>query len=61
MDKIKVGIPRSVFYYYYGNLWQKILKQMNLEVIISPITNKQIMELGANYANDEMCLSMKNY
>ena len=61
MDKIKVGIPRSVFYYYYGNLWQKILKQMNLEVIISPITNKQIMELGTNYANDEMCLSMKNY
>lgn len=61
MDKIKIGIPRSIFYYYYGSLWKKILKQMNCEVIISPITNKQIMELGMKYANDEMCVSMKNY
>lgn len=61
MDKIKIGIPRSIFYYYYGSLWQKILKQMNCEIIISPITNKQIMELGMKYANDEMCVSMKNY
>lgn len=61
MDKIKVGLPRSIFYYYYGSLWQKILKQMNCEIIVSPITNKQIMELGAKYANDEMCVSMKNY
>ena len=61
MDKIKVGLPRSIFYYYYGSLWQKILKQMNCEIVVSPITNKQIMELGAKYANDEMCVSMKNY
>ena len=61
MDKVKIGIPRSMYYYYYGQLWQRFLKEMNCEVIISPITNKQIMELGMKYANDEMCVSMKNY
>ena len=34
---------------------------MNCEIVLSPVTNKEIMELGTKYANDEMCLSMKNY
>jgi len=61
MDKIKIGIPRSIFFYYYGSLWQKLFKKMNCEIVLSPVTNKEIMELGTKYANDEMCLSMKNY
>ena len=61
MDKIKVGIPRSIFYYYYGSMWQRILNKLNCEVVLSPITNKEIMELGLKYSTDEMCLSMKNY
>ncbi len=61
MDKVKIGIPRSMYYYYYGNLWQQFLKALDCEVVVSPITNKQIMELGMKYANDEMCVSMKNY
>lgn len=61
MGKIKIGIPRSIFYYYYGTLWEKFFKKMNLEIVISPITNKNIMENGMKYANDEMCVSMKNY
>lgn len=61
MDKVKIGIPRSMYYYYYGDLWQQFLKALDCEVVVSPITNKQIMELGMKYANDEMCVSMKNY
>lgn len=61
MGKIKIGIPRSLYYYYYGQLWNQIFKKLGFDIIISPKTNKEIMDLGLKYAYDEMCLSLKNY
>lgn len=61
MDKIKIGIPRSIYYYYYGDLWVKFFEKLNCEVIVSPKTNRMIMENGIRCATDEMCLSMKNF
>lgn len=61
MNKIKVGIPRSMYYYYYGNLFKNFFENLDCEVIISPPTNKEIMDNGIKYAYDEMCLSLKNY
>lgn len=61
MDKIKIGIPRSMYYYYYGKLWKRLFNQLGFEVILSPKTNKHIMDLGIKYSYDEMCLSLKNY
>ncbi len=58
---MKIGIPRSLFYYYYGDVWKDYLDYLNVEYIISPLTNKEIMEKGEKIANDEMCLSLKNY
>lgn len=60
MDKITIGIPRSMHYYYYGEVWNNFFQKLNCKVIISPKTNLEIMEKGIKYANDEMCLSMKN-
>ena len=57
----KVGIPRSLFYYYYGDIWKSFLSSLKIPYIISPKTNKEIMERGIKKAGDEMCLSMKNY
>lgn len=61
MDKIKIGIPRSLYYYYFGYLYINFFKYLDCEVIVSPKTNKEIMSLGIKYSNDEMCLSLKNY
>lgn len=58
---MKIGIPRSLFYYYYGDIWKDYLDYLNIKYIISPLTNKEIMENGEAIANDEMCLSLKNY
>ncbi len=58
---MKIGIPRGLFYYYYGDLWQYFMKKLNINYIISPETNKEIKQLGNKYATDEMCLSLKNY
>ena len=57
----KIGIPRSLFYYYYGNLWQDFFDALKIDYIVSPITNKEIMEKGMKRAGSEMCLSIKNY
>lgn len=57
----KVGIPRSLFYYYYGDIWKSFLRNLDVPFIISPKTNKKIIEKGQNIAGDEMCISLKNY
>ena len=57
----KVGIPRSLFYYYYGDIWKSFFSSLKIPYIISPKTNKNIMERGIKKAGDEMCLSLKNY
>ena len=59
MSKIKIGIPRSFFYYNEGKFLKHFLEELNYEVIISPPTNKEIKDLGIEYSNDEMCMSLK--
>jgi len=59
MDKI--GIPRGLFYYYYGDIWKNYFDYLNISYIVSPNTNKEIMERGINIANDEMCQALKIY
>lgn len=61
MDKITIGIPRSLYYYYYGDLWKNFFRNLGCNVIISPKTTKDIVLRGNKMANDEMCLSLKNY
>lgn len=61
MDKIKIGIPRALHYYYLGNLWKNYFENINCEVIVSPPTNRDIINNGIKYANDEMCLALKIY
>lgn len=58
---MKIGIPRSLFYYYFNDLWINFFEYLNMDVVVSPKTNKQIMDLGIKYSTDEMCLSIKNY
>ena len=58
---IKIGIPRSFFYYYYGDLWRNFFENIGIKTVVSPKTNKEIMTMGCKYASDEMCLSIKNY
>lgn len=61
MDRIKIGIPRSLYYYYYGDFWSLFFKKLDFDIVLSPKTNKEIMDLGLKYSYDEMCLSLKNY
>lgn len=59
MDKIKIGIPRGLFYYYEGYFLNTFFKKLGFEVVVSPPTNRVILDKGMKYSNDEMCLSLK--
>jgi len=58
---MKIGIPRSLFFYHFSDTWINFFKYLKIDVIISPETNKDILDLGLKYSTDEMCLSLKNY
>jgi len=56
---MKIGIPKALYYYYYSDLFNSFFKNLNIEVVTSSDTNKEIIEKGNFYSNDEMCLSLK--
>ena len=58
---MKIGIPRSLYYYHFSDLWINFFEYLKIDVIISPETNKEILDLGLMYSTDETCLSLKNY
>lgn len=57
----KVGIPRALFFWYYYPLWTRFFKNLGAEVILSPPTNKNILDNGVCSAVDEACLPVKVY
>ena len=58
---MKIGIPRSLYYYYYKDFWINFFDYLKIDIIISPKSNSEIFDLGIKYSQDEMCLSLKNY
>jgi predicted nucleotide-binding protein (sugar kinase/HSP70/actin superfamily) len=56
---IKVGIPRSLFYYKYYPLWKTFLEELGAEIIVSDATNKRILDAGVKACVDEACLPVK--
>ena len=54
-----VGIPRALLYHKYGDLWSSFFGRLGVDTVISPPTNKAILERGSRLAVDETCLPMK--
>ena len=56
---IKIGIPRGLLYYSYFPLWRAFFTEMGAEIVVSPKTNKAILDAGLRSALDETCLPVK--
>lgn len=56
---MKIGIPRALLYYKNEKLWTKFFDELGIDYIISPETNKEIIDNGSKYAIDETCLPIK--
>lgn len=50
-----------MLYYYDKDLWIEFFKNLGIDVIISPNTNKKIVDSGTKLAPSEACLSLKIY
>ena len=58
---MKIGIPRAILYHTYKDLWLGFFSSLSVETVISPPTNKQIVDLGNKNCIDEACFSSKIY
>ncbi len=59
--KLRVGIPRSLLFYKFSDLWITFFEQLGAEVIVSPETTKKIKDVAVRLAPDEDCYSTKLY
>lgn len=55
----KVGLPRALIYHTYHPLWRTFYAALGAETIISPETNKAILNEGIKHVVDETCLPVK--
>jgi len=54
-----VGIPRALFYWKQPLFWEEFFKNLGFEVVLSPKTNKEIVEKGVKISDPETCYSVK--
>jgi predicted nucleotide-binding protein (sugar kinase/HSP70/actin superfamily) len=57
----KIGIPRSLLYYYYYPAWEEFFHNLGYKVVLSPPTNKSILDDGVRRSVDDLCLPFKVY
>ena len=60
-ESIKIGLPRAMLYYRCRVLWQTFFQELGMETVVSPPTDREILERGTALAIDEACLSLKIY
>ncbi|MCK5304885.1 MAG: hypothetical protein KAJ72_06525 [Candidatus Heimdallarchaeota archaeon] len=58
---LRVGFPRSLLYYKFHVLWTVFFETLGAEVVVSPLTNKEIKDISVKSAPDEDCYSTKLY
>ena len=59
MSKTKIGIPKALLYFKYRIMWHSFFEELGYEVVLSPNTNKTILDMGVNSSIDESCTSAK--
>ncbi|MGQ9707585.1 MAG: acyl-CoA dehydratase activase-related protein [bacterium] len=56
---MKVGLPRGLLFYRYGELWRRFLTELGTEVVLSPRTDQAILDKGLASVSSEVCLPIK--
>ncbi len=58
-SKIKIGIPYIFFSHDYLPFWIELLSELDFDVVISPKTNRQVVNLGVETILAESCFPVK--
>lgn len=56
---MKVGIPRALGYYNYYPFWHGFFEALDIEVVLSNPTTKQILSAGSALVVSETCVPVK--
>jgi predicted nucleotide-binding protein (sugar kinase/HSP70/actin superfamily) len=54
-----IGIPRALLYHRYHLFWETFFAALGERVLVSPPTNKGILELGIRHCLTDICLPVK--
>uniref|UniRef100_A0A7C6AAH9 DUF2229 domain-containing protein n=1 Tax=candidate division WOR-3 bacterium TaxID=2052148 RepID=A0A7C6AAH9_UNCW3 len=57
----KIGIARALYFYYHFPLFKTFFEGLGCEVVISPKTNKAILQTGIEHSPPEICLPVKAF
>jgi predicted nucleotide-binding protein (sugar kinase/HSP70/actin superfamily) len=61
MKNPAIGVPRGLFYYRYFPFWKAFFEELGAEVLVSPPTDKKILDYGLRCLTDEICLPVKAF
>lgn len=56
---MRIGLPRALLHHYYHPYWQTLFQQLGHQVILSPMTNQQIINAGVRVSVPEICVPIK--
>lgn len=56
---MKIGIPRALIYWKRPYFWETFFANLGFEILLSPPSNKEIVESGVKLADPETCYSIK--
>jgi len=56
---VRIGFPRALYYFDHFPFWAGFFHSLDIEVVTSPPTHRQIMDQGLKKASDETCLPLK--
>lgn len=59
MNKIRIGLPRTIFYFNEGKFLKYFLETLDFEVVLSKETDEEIINLGECFKEKEMCIPLK--
>ena len=56
-----IGIPRALIYFKKPFFWESFFRKLGFKVLLSPVTNKEIVQIGVKVSDPETCFSNKVY
>lgn len=63
MANFTIGIPKALIYWkgWGGKFWKEYFENLGLNVIVSPSSNKKIVNKGVKLADQEACFALKTF
>ena len=58
-DMVRVGIPRALSFYTFYPLWKPFFEELGAEVVVSPVSNKDLLDAGVRETVNDACVPIK--